>query len=98
MTRLPPCRDVDIDDDALRAAFAAHRAGAPKFTRRMAITIADVFGVNPMSMVWRLEKMGLIKRGSWEWFRMNGGITADNIKEVRDGIEADRRALAEGGE
>ena len=96
MTRLPPCRDVDIDDDALRAAFAAHRAGAPKFTRRMAITIADLFGVNPMSMVWRLEKMGLIKRGSWDWFRMNGGITADNIKEVRAGIEADRRALAEG--
>lgn len=90
--RAPACRHVDIDDDALRAAFAAHAEGQGKFTRRMAITIADMFGVNPLSMVWRLEKMGLLKRGSWDWFRMNGGITADNIKEVRAGAEADRRS------
>jgi len=94
--RLPPCRDVDIDNDVLRAAFAAHAEGKPKFTRRMAITIADLFGVNPMSMVWRLEKMGLIKRGSWEWFKMNGGITAANIKEVRAGAAADRAVMHPG--
>lgn len=96
-TRAPACKHVDIDDDALRAAYAAHRAGAPKFTRRMAITIADLFGVNPMSMVWRLEKMGLLKRGSYEWFKMNGGITADNIREVRAGAEADRRVVPTDG-
>jgi hypothetical protein len=72
-----------MDDDTLRAAFKAHKEGQTKFTRRMAITIADMAFMPPMSLVWRLEKMGLLKRGSWEWFRNNGGITADHIREVR---------------
>lgn len=74
---------ITIDEDALRAAFKAHAEGQEKFTRRMAITIADLFGVRPMGLVWKLEKMGLLKPGSWDWFQSNGGITADNINEVR---------------
>ena len=72
-----------MDDDTLRAAFHAHKEGQTKFTRRMAITIADMAFMPPMSLVWRLEKMGLLKRGSWEWFKFNGGITVDHIREVR---------------
>lgn len=72
-----------MDDETLRAAFGAHKEGQTKFTRRMAITIADMADMRPMSLVWRLEKMGLLKRGSWEWFHHNGGITAEHIKEVR---------------
>lgn len=72
-----------MDDDALRAAFAAHKEGQTKFTRRMAIAIADMAQMRPMSLVWRLEKLGLLKRGSWEWFKANGGITHDHIVEVR---------------
>jgi hypothetical protein len=81
-----------IDTDALQAALEAHRDGSGKFTRRMAIHIADLFNVRPMSAVWQLEKRGLIRRGSYEWFKDNGGITADNIKQVRTEAEADRRA------
>lgn len=72
-----------MDDDTLRAAFRAHAEGQPKFTRRMAIVIADMAQMRPMSLVWRLEKLGLLKRGSWEWFKANGGITYDHICEVR---------------
>ena len=78
-----------MDDDTLRAAFQAHAEGQGKFTRRMAVTIADMADMRPMSLVWRLEKMGLLKRGSWEWFKMNGGITKASIAEVR----ADRAVL-----
>lgn len=69
-------------EDELRAAFAAHKEGQTKFTRRMAIRIANFAGVPPMSIVWRLEKMGLLKRGSWDWFSANGGITKAQIAEV----------------
>ena len=31
-----------MDDATLRAAFKAHAEGQPKFTRRMAIVIADM--------------------------------------------------------
>lgn len=71
-----------IDDDTLTTAFRSHKEGQSKFTRRMAIHIARMAGVPPMSIVWRLEKMGLLKRGSYDWFRMNGGITAAHIREA----------------
>lgn len=77
-----------MDDDTLRAAFKAHADGQEKFTRRMAITLADMADMRPMSLVWRLEKMGLLKQGSWEWFKENGGITKDHVAEAR----ADRSA------
>jgi len=72
---------IDIAD--LRAAFEAHATGSDKFTRRMAINIADFFGLKPMSLVWELEKRGIIKRGSLEWFKDNGGITKSHIAECR---------------
>ena len=72
-----------MNDDELRAAFKAHTEGADKFTRRMAIAIADMAEMKPMSLVWRLEKMGLLRRGSWDWFQMNGGITADHVAVAR---------------
>lgn len=75
-----PC---PMPDDQLRAAFAEYTTGVPKFTRRIAIHIADLAGIPPMSMVWRLEKMGLVPNGSWDWFKANGGITKAHIDEVR---------------
>lgn len=79
---------VDIDDDALRSAVDAHKAdarakGEKVFSRRRVILIADLFGMKPMPMVWQMEKRGLMKRGSYAWFKANGGITHDHITEVR---------------
>jgi len=69
--------------DELEAAFRAHTEGQTNFTRRMAINIGDFLGLTPMAVVWKLEKRGIIKRGSWEWFKANGGITKDHINEAR---------------
>lgn len=78
-----------MDDATLTAAFKAHKEGETKFTRRMAILIADMAQMRPMSLVWRLEKMGLVKRGSWEWFKNNGGITQAQVREVLADRDAD---------
>lgn len=77
-----------MDDDVLKAAVAAHRddiraKGEKVFSRRRVIAIADLAGMRPMSMVWRMEKLGLLKRGSYEWFKANGGITAEHVWEAR---------------
>ena len=84
-----------IDDDALRSAVKAHREdalvkGEKCFSRRRVIAIADMAGEKPMSMVWRLEKLKLLKRGSYEWFKANGGITSDHVTEARVDREATR--------
>jgi hypothetical protein len=69
--------------DELEAAFRAHAEGQTNFTRRMAINIGDFLGLAPMAVVWKLEKRGIIKRGSLEWFKDNGGITKSHIAECR---------------
>lgn len=72
-----------MDMDALTAACNAHKEGSTKFTRRMAINIADMDGTTPKQLILRCERLGLLKRGSWNWFSDNGGITRANIEEVR---------------
>lgn len=73
-----------MDDDAsIREVFAQVTAGAPNFTRRMAITMADMFGAGPLTMVARLERMGLVREGSVDWFKSNGGITREHVETVR---------------
>lgn len=71
------------DNDALESAFRAHTEGQTHFTRRMAIAIADMFGETPRQTVLRLERRGLLKRGSWDWFVMNGGITKEHLSDAR---------------
>lgn len=73
-----------MDMDSLAAAFRAHKDGQTKFTRRMAINLADMDGCTPKQLVLRCERLGLLKRGSWDWFVANGGITRDQIRQVRE--------------
>lgn len=72
------------DDQALAELFHQVTAGSKTFTRRMATTLADMFGTEPMPMVARLERMGLLKPGSEDWFRIQGGITVAHIRQVRE--------------
>lgn len=88
-----------MDDETLIVAFAAHKTGEPMFTRRMAITLADMVDETPRSLVLRLERLGCLKRGAWDWFVRNGGITPEQIDQVRhenrltaEGRAADRRS------
>ncbi|MDE0206256.1 MAG: ImmA/IrrE family metallo-endopeptidase, partial [Candidatus Tectomicrobia bacterium] len=56
--------------------------GASHLTRRHLILLAYAFGVSLEAMVRRLEELGLTKKGTWDWFRENGGITYEQAKQV----------------
>ena len=72
---LTPARTVAV-------RFQDLTAGAPRFTRRHVILLAHAFGVSPEAMVRRLEELDLAKRGTWDWFATNGGITDGQAREV----------------
>jgi hypothetical protein len=72
-----------LDNETLAVAFQAHKSGQSKFTRRMAIALADMDGLTPRQLVLRCERLGLLRSGSWDWFRENGGITDEHIDLVR---------------
>lgn len=72
-----------MENDVLRSAFEAHTFGQTRFTRRMAITIADMLEHTPRQIILKLERMRLLKPGSWDWFADNGGITKAHVDEVR---------------
>lgn len=71
-----------MDNADLLAAFKAHTEGQTHFTRRHAIHIARMADMRPMSLVWRLERLGIIKAGSYKWFKDNGGITKNHEIEA----------------
>ena len=56
--------------------------GASHLTRRHVILLAYAFGVSLEAMVKRLEELGLTKKGTWDWFRENGGITYEQSRQV----------------
>ena len=73
-----------MDDLSFEAAYhLLPRDGSGKLTRRMVINLADDCGMTPRETVLRAERQGLCRRGSWDWFAANGGITRDHIAEVR---------------
>ena len=72
---LTPARTVAV-------RFQDLTAGAPRFTRRHVILLAHAFGVSREAMVRRLEEIGLVKRGTWDWFEANGGITNEQAGQV----------------
>lgn len=67
---------------AVRQRFAEVTAGAASLTRRHVIVLAHLFNVSREAMVRRLEELGLTKRGTWDWFEANGGITDDQADQV----------------
>ena len=72
---LTPARTVTLK-------FEDVTAGASRFTRRHVILLAHVFGVSREAMVRRLEEIGLVKRGTWDWFESNGRITDEQARQV----------------
>ena len=39
-------------------------------------------------MVRRLEELGLVKPGTWDWFQANGGITDEQERQVLGDLSA----------
>ncbi len=83
---LTPARTVALK-------FEDITAGTSRFTRRHVILLAHVFGVSREAMVRRLEEIGLVKPGTWDWFEANGGITNDQERQVL----GERVAVESGG-
>ena len=67
---------------AVMQKFREITAGADRLTRRHVIILAHAFGVSREAIVRRLEELNLTKRGTWEWFVANGGISDDQVKQV----------------
>ena len=62
--------------------FQEITAGASLLTRRHVILLAHTFGVSREAIVRRLEELRLTKKGTWDWFIANGGITDKQNREV----------------
>lgn len=67
---------------AVKQKFRDITAGASELTRRHIIVLANYFGVSREALVRRLEELGLVKRDSWDYFQLNGGITMDQVRQV----------------
>ncbi|AUM73042.1 helix-turn-helix domain-containing protein [Paracoccus jeotgali] len=60
-----------------------------KTTRRLIILLANQYNISRQACVLRLEELELVKKGTWDWFEKNGGITEKDVREVL-GETADR--------
>lgn len=67
---------------AVRQKFQDITAGSTKLTRRHIIVLAHFFDVSREAIVRRLEELGLCKKGTWDWFEINGGITDEQARQV----------------
>lgn len=67
---------------AVLSKFNEITAGSSHLSRRHVIVLAHTFGVSREAMVRRLEELELTKQGSWEWFKVNGGITNHQARQV----------------
>lgn len=80
---------------AVRQKFQEITAGSPRLTRRHVIVLAHFFGVSREAMVRRLEELGLSKKGTWDWFAANGGITDEQVAQVLGDLRTQDRHKAE---
>ena len=72
---LTPARPV-------RQRFDELTAGQSHLTRRHVILLAQCFGVSREAMVRRIEELGLVRSGAWDWFQAHGGITNSQADEA----------------
>jgi Zn-dependent peptidase ImmA (M78 family)/DNA-binding XRE family transcriptional regulator len=73
---------------AVMQKFQEVTAGSDRLTRRHVIMLAHFFGVSREAMVRRLEELGSIKPGTWDWFQANGGITEEQVRQVLGDLTA----------
>jgi Zn-dependent peptidase ImmA (M78 family) len=67
---------------AISQKFKELTAGSSRLTRRHIIILGHYFGVSREAAVRRLEELGLLKRGAWDWFQENGGISDEQARQV----------------
>lgn len=67
---------------AVMEKFKEVTMGGTHLTRRHIILLSNFFGVSRQAMVMRLEELALTKKGTWDWFMDNGGITDEQAQQV----------------
>lgn len=67
---------------AVMEKFKELTIGSTHLTRRHIILLSHFFGASRQAMVLRLEELGLTKKGTWDWFEDNGGITDEQARQV----------------
>lgn len=77
---------------AVAQRFNGLTAGTNRVSRRIVIQLSHAFGVSREALVLRLEELGLVKSGTWNWFVDNGRITDEQVRQVlgdayRDDVE-----------
>lgn len=75
-------RNFLLPSRSILQKFQEITTGATQFTRRHVIVLAHNFGVSREVTVRRLEELKALKRGTWDWFQMNGGISDAQAAEV----------------
>jgi Zn-dependent peptidase ImmA (M78 family)/DNA-binding XRE family transcriptional regulator len=67
---------------AVMEKFKEVTAGGTHLTRRHIIMLSSFFCISRQAMVLRLEELELTKKGTWDWFMDNGGITDEQACQV----------------
>ncbi len=78
---------------AVMEKFKELTTGSSHLTRRHIILLANFFSVSRQALVMRLEELGLTKKGTWEWFKDNGGITDEQALQVLGPTAADKSTI-----
>jgi Zn-dependent peptidase ImmA (M78 family)/DNA-binding XRE family transcriptional regulator len=73
---------------AVMQKFQEVTSGSDRLSRRHVIVLAHFFGVSREAIVRRIEELGLVKEGTWDWFQDNGGITDDQERQVLGDLSA----------
>ena len=63
-------------------SFRQLREITGRTTRRLIILLSQQYNVSRQACGLRLEELGLAKKGTWDWFEKNGGITKVHVREV----------------
>lgn len=71
-----------MPEEEVRKKFSEITAASSHLTRRHVILLCHYFGVSRQALVMRLEEVGLARKGTWDWFAMNGNISDEQAKAV----------------
>lgn len=77
---------------AIKQKFKEITLNSSHLERRHIIILAHYFHVSREAIVRRLEELELARKGSWDWFCNNGGITDQQAQEVLGASYENERA------
>ena len=68
--------------DSFSKAFNLIVDGNDRISRKHVIILANQFGISREFCIRRLEQLDLVRKGTWNWFQENGGISDKQAIDV----------------